>query len=82
MALTKEQRRLRIKRRIRKIISGTAERPRLSVFRSNTQISVQQLNATFGTLYGVPIKTNVFAFCGKSKAKFKAKIPPNERPHK
>ncbi len=41
MALTKEQRRLRIKRRIRKIISGTAERPRLSVFRSNTQISVQ-----------------------------------------
>ena len=41
MALTKEERRLRIKRRIRKIVSGTAERPRMSVYRSNAQISVQ-----------------------------------------
>ena len=48
MALTKEQRRLRIKRRIRKIISGTAERPRLSVFRSNTQISVQLIDDNEG----------------------------------
>ena len=40
MALTKEERRLRIKRRIRKIVSGTAERPRMSVYRSNAQISV------------------------------------------
>jgi large subunit ribosomal protein L18 len=44
MALTKEGRRLRIKRRIRKIVSGTAERPRLSVFRSNAQISAQLIN--------------------------------------
>jgi len=35
------EKRLRIKRRIRKIVSGTAERPRLSVFRSNKHISVQ-----------------------------------------
>ena len=41
MALTKKDRRLRIKRRIRKIISGTAKTPRLSVFRSNKQIYVQ-----------------------------------------
>ena len=48
MALTKEERRLRIKRRIRKIISGTAERPRLSVFRSNAQISVQLIDDEAG----------------------------------
>ena len=41
MALTKSERRLRIKRRIRKRISGTAEKPRFTVFRSNTQIYVQ-----------------------------------------
>jgi len=41
MALTKNERRIRIKHRIRKLISGTAEKPRLSVFRSNKQISVQ-----------------------------------------
>jgi len=35
MALTKNQRRTRIKNRIRKIVSGTETRPRLSVFRSN-----------------------------------------------
>lgn len=41
MALSKEQRRKRIKKRIRKVISGTAERPRLSVYRSNKQIYAQ-----------------------------------------
>ena len=48
MALTKEERRLRIKRRIRKIVSGTAERPRMSVFRSNAQISVQLIDDIAG----------------------------------
>jgi large subunit ribosomal protein L18 len=41
MALTKLERRTRIKMRIRKIISGTAEVPRLAVYRSNKQIYVQ-----------------------------------------
>jgi len=41
MALTKSERRLRIKRRIRKKISGTTATPRMSVFRSNKQIYVQ-----------------------------------------
>ncbi len=44
MALTKTARRLRIKRRIRRRISGTSERPRMSVFRSNKQIYVQFVN--------------------------------------
>jgi len=41
MAFSKVERRLRIKRSIRGKISGTAARPRMSVFRSNKQISVQ-----------------------------------------
>ena len=44
MALTKKERRFRIKQRIRKIISGTADRPRMSVFRSNKQIYVQLID--------------------------------------
>ena len=41
MALTKLERRTRIKLRIRKKMSGTADRPRLAVYRSNKQIYVQ-----------------------------------------
>ena len=41
MALTKLERRTRIKMRIRKKINGTAETPRLAVYRSNKQIYVQ-----------------------------------------
>ncbi len=48
MALTKENRRLRIKRRIRKVVTGSAERPRLSVFRSNKQIYAQLIDDISG----------------------------------
>ena len=48
MALTKTDRRLRIKNRIRKIVSGTADRPRLSVFRSNKEIYVQLVDDVTG----------------------------------
>ena len=41
MALSKLQRRARIKNRIRKIVSGTANKPRLSVYRSNKEIYAQ-----------------------------------------
>ncbi len=44
MALTKSKRRERIKRRVRKNISGTANRPRLTVFRSNKQIYAQVID--------------------------------------
>lgn len=40
----KQYRRFRIKQRIRKTISGTAERPRLSVFRSNKEIYAQLID--------------------------------------
>ena len=49
MAINKIERRIKIKFRIRKKIVGTAERPRLSVFRSNKQIYAQVINDLTGT---------------------------------
>lgn len=42
--LRKQLRRKSIRTRIRKVIKGTAERPRLSVFRSNKQIYAQLID--------------------------------------
>ncbi|MCF0213219.1 MAG: 50S ribosomal protein L18 [Muribaculaceae bacterium] len=46
--ITKIQRRNKIKARIRGRISGTAERPRMTVFRSNKQIYVQLVDDATG----------------------------------
>ena len=48
MALSKLERRTRIKHRIRKIVSGTATKPRLSVFRSNKEIYAQLIDDVNG----------------------------------
>ena len=48
MKLTKKQRRVRIKNRIRKIVSGTETHPRLSVFRSNKEIYAQLIDDVSG----------------------------------
>lgn len=48
MATDKNQRRVRIKRSIRSKISGTSEKPRLTVFRSNTGIYAQLIDDTQG----------------------------------
>ncbi|TXI81735.1 MAG: 50S ribosomal protein L18 [Crocinitomicaceae bacterium] len=48
MAFSKLNRRARIKRSIRKKISGTSMVPRLSVFRSNKQIYAQVIDDTNG----------------------------------
>ena len=48
MAFNKIERRIKIKFRIRKKVVGTAERPRLSVFRSNKQIYAQVINDKAG----------------------------------
>ena len=48
MALTKKERRERIKKRIRKIVTGDASTPRLSVFRSNKQIYAQLIDDLSG----------------------------------
>lgn len=44
MALDKTQRRFRIKKRIRKSIQGTNERPRLAVYKSNKAIYAQLID--------------------------------------
>ena len=49
MKLTKKQRRIRIKNRIRKIVSGTSKQPRLSVFRSNKEIYAQLIDDVTGS---------------------------------
>jgi large subunit ribosomal protein L18 len=49
MALDKLNRRLKIKRRIRKKVFGTAKLPRLTVFRSNKQIYAQLIDDLTGT---------------------------------
>jgi large subunit ribosomal protein L18 len=48
MALSKLQRRQRIKHRIRKVVFGTATKPRLSVFRSNKEIYAQLVDDIAG----------------------------------
>ena len=48
MAFSKLNRRAKIKRRIRKKVSGTSLVPRLSVFRSNKQIYAQVIDDTTG----------------------------------
>jgi large subunit ribosomal protein L18 len=44
----KEYRRFRIKKKIRKTIKGTPERPRISVFRSNAEIYAQIIDDLAG----------------------------------
>jgi large subunit ribosomal protein L18 len=46
--LTKENRRLKRRRRVRAKISGTAERPRISIFRSNRGICAQMIDDVSG----------------------------------
>ena len=48
MGLSKTERRDRIRKRIRKISFGTAERPRLSVYRSNKEIYAQVIDDNEG----------------------------------
>ena len=48
MALSKVNRRIRLKKGIRKKISGTADRPRLSVFKSNKRIYGQLIDDIAG----------------------------------
>lgn len=47
--ITKNERRLKIKTRVRGKVSGSPERPRLSVYRSNKQIYAQVIDDISGT---------------------------------
>lgn len=48
MALSKEERRTRIKHRIRKTVKGTEASPRLCVYRSNNEIYAQLIDDKAG----------------------------------
>ena len=80
MALSKNDRRQRIQNRIRKVVSGTEARPRLSVFRSNKEIYAQIVDDVTGKTISAAssrdkdvsstkgTKTEVAALVGKSIA--------------
>ena len=48
MRITKSQARLRRHRRVRQIVSGTAERPRICIYRSNRHVSAQVIDDEAG----------------------------------
>ena len=79
MALSKLDRRQRIKHRIRKIVAGNESRPRLSVFRSNKEIDAQLIDDLNGKtllavssrdkgISGKGTKIEVAALVGKALA--------------
>ena len=68
MIVTKQFRRSRLKKRIRKIVSGDAQRPRLSVFRSNKQIYAQLIDDASGRTI-ISASSSEKEIAGKSKAK-------------
>ena len=75
MALTKTQRRQRIKNRIRKTISGTQEQPRLAVFRSNKEIYAQVVNDDTGiTLAAASTRDKDLSFSKGTKTELAAMV--------
>ena len=66
--ITKIERRIKIKYRVRSKISGTAERPRMSVFRSNKQIYVQVVDDEQGVTL-VAAASNDKALAAECKGK-------------
>ena len=76
MALTKTEKREKIKLRIRKRIKGTPEKPRISVYRSNKQIYVQAVDDVNGlTLASACSREKEFAsVTGKKKSELAALV--------
>ena len=73
--LKKNKRRQRIKKGIRKNISGTAQRPRLSVFRSNKDIYAQIIDDIAGvTLASANSGQSDFETSGKTKVAVAAEV--------
>lgn len=48
MALSKIESRAKIKMRVRKVVTGSAERPRMSIYRSNKEIYAQLIDDAQG----------------------------------
>lgn len=75
MSLSKIERRDRIKMRIRKIVNGTSERPRMTVFRSNKQIYVQLIDDLAGVTLATASSLELAAeTAGKNKCEIAAMV--------
>lgn len=73
MKMTKEDKRHRIHKRIRKKINGTAETPRLVVYRSNKEIYCQLVDDLNGhTLLAASSRDKGFSFSGNKVEQAKA----------
>jgi large subunit ribosomal protein L18 len=73
MIVTKESRRLKIRKRIRGKISGTAERPRMSIYRSNADVYVQLIDDVTGvTLLAASSRDKGFTRTGNKVEQSKA----------
>jgi len=69
MAFSKTERRNKIKRRIRGVVSGTASSPRLTVFRSNKEIYAQMIDDVNGsTLVAASSKDKEVSTDGMNKS--------------
>ncbi len=68
MTNKKIERRIKIKFRIRKIVKGTAERPRLTVFRSNKQIYAQVIDDLAGATLAAASSIGLEAMPKKEQA--------------
>lgn len=68
MTNKKVERRIKIKYRIRKNVNGTAERPRLCVFRSNKQIYAQVINDLTGNTLAAASSLGLEAMPKKEQA--------------
>lgn len=62
--MTKKERRVQRKARIRALVSGTKERPRVAIFRSNRNFSAQVIDDTVGITL-TAVSTNESEFGGK-----------------
>jgi large subunit ribosomal protein L18 len=67
MSFDKAKRRLRIRRSIRNKVSGTAQRPRLAVFRSNKFIYAQIIDDVNGVTLASSSSAKVEATAGENK---------------
>ena len=65
--ITKLDRRVKIKYRVRNKISGTAECPRMSVFRSNKQIYVQVIDDLSGKTIAAASSLSLEGKCPKKE---------------
>ncbi|MGM0635583.1 MAG: 50S ribosomal protein L18 [Bacteroidota bacterium] len=73
MAFSKQKRRLKIRKRIRRTITGTASKPRLSVYRSNKALYAQLIDDTEGKTLA-----SVSSFHLGDQAKGKTKVEQSE----